>query len=209
SAVPSSVRYRKPGDRTTLRTSFLAVQAQDNASDIVKRGLFVRETLLCQKLPAPPSDVDAIFPPADGIRTQRERLDEVHSTQPSCKGCHILMDPIGYALEPFDGAGQFRTEELGRPIDATGELHATSAPQTTFDGPKELADVLVDTPELSACFVRTFHDFAFGQTDIGPNSCLLHNLYDQFLRSNGNVHALIEAWITSDAFIRRARVSDG
>ena len=185
--------------------SFLAVEAQSDSSDIVKRGKFVREALLCQHLPAPPADVDAIFPPPDGIRTQRERLAEVHSAQPSCRGCHSLMDPIGYALEPFDGAGQHRTEELGRPIDATGELIGTGAETATFDGPAELAAVLVDTPDLSACFVRTFHDFAMGETEVGPNACLLNDLYAEFLKTGGNVRGLIEAWVASDAFIRRTR----
>ena len=189
--------------------SFLAVEAQDDSSDIVKRGKFVREALLCQKLPAPPSDVDAIFPPADGVRTQRERLAAVHSTQPSCKACHSLMDPIGYALEPFDGVGGYRTLELGRPIDATGELVGLGSSNRTFDGPAELAAALVQTPELSACFVRTFHDFAFGQTGIGSNACLLNELYTRFQNTGGNVRALIEAWVESDAFINRSRTSDG
>ena len=46
----------------------------------------------------------------------REKL-AAHQEEPSCAGCHTLMDNIGLALENFDGIGAFRTTENGA-IDA-------------------------------------------------------------------------------------------
>ena len=54
-------------------------------------------------------------------KTARERLD-VHRTNPVCAGCHKITDPIGLALENFDGAGQFRATERGASIDTSGAL---------------------------------------------------------------------------------------
>ncbi len=51
----------------------------------------------------------------------RERLEK-HRADPVCAGCHRAMDPIGFALENFDGIGRWRTNEDGQPIDASGTL---------------------------------------------------------------------------------------
>ena len=49
------------------------------------------------------------------------------------------MDPIGFALENYDAMGFWRTEDAGKPIDATGEL----PDGRTFQGPLELKRVLL------------------------------------------------------------------
>ena len=33
-----------------------------------------------------------------------------------------MMDPIGFALENFDGTGRWRTNEAGQKLDASGQL---------------------------------------------------------------------------------------
>jgi hypothetical protein len=58
------------------------------------------------------------------------------------------MDPIGFALEPFDAVGQWRSNDLGSPIDATGQL----MDGTTVNGPSTLRRALSRNPEV---FVRT------------------------------------------------------
>ena len=84
----------------------------------------MREILLCQKVPDPPGNVnfnvvqDTNNP---DYKTARERLT-AHRTEPTCAGCHKIMDPIGLALENFDSSGGYRATENGAPIDASGEL---------------------------------------------------------------------------------------
>ena len=41
---------------------------------------------------------------------------------PTCASCHRVMDPLGFALENFDGLGQWREKEPGGAIDPTGQL---------------------------------------------------------------------------------------
>jgi hypothetical protein len=43
-----------------------------------------------------------------------------HLQNPVCAGCHKITDPMGLALENFDGAGQYRDNRAGTPIDASG-----------------------------------------------------------------------------------------
>ena len=69
---------------------------------------------------------------------------EAHRSDPVCASCHRVMDPLGFALENFDGIGQWRaTSEAGTPIDASGEL----ADGTPVDGPVSLRNALLKRPE--------------------------------------------------------------
>ena len=46
----------------------------------------------------------------------REQMEE-HRANPACAACHKLMDPLGFALENFDGVGAWRTSDARSPID--------------------------------------------------------------------------------------------
>jgi hypothetical protein len=59
------------------------------------------------------------------------------------------MDPIGFALENYDGVGRWRGEDAGSPIDATGTL----PDGTAFTGPAGLNQLLLT--KYRDDFVRT------------------------------------------------------
>jgi hypothetical protein len=78
----------------------------------------------------------------------RERLEE-HRKNPVCASCHAQMDPLGFALEPFDAVGKWRmVAEGGSPLDASGALVDGSR----FEGPDGLRTLLINRREQ---FVRT------------------------------------------------------
>src|SRR5690606_35327749 len=89
----------------------------------VARGAWVLETLLGTPPPPPPPDAGML--PADDVqedgRSPRARL-EAHRQREECAACHRRIDPIGFALEPFDAVGRWREEAAGTSIDATGAL---------------------------------------------------------------------------------------
>ena len=66
-----------------------------------------------------------------------------------CAACHGRMDPIGFALENYDGVGKWRDEDSGVPIDATGKL----PDGTEFSGPAGLTQLMVT--KYREDFVRT------------------------------------------------------
>ena len=71
-----------------------------------------------------------------------------HRANPVCANCHRLMDPIGLAMENFDGVGAWRVRDGGARIDATSQL----ADGTSVDGVVSLRESLLRRPEV---FVRT------------------------------------------------------
>jgi hypothetical protein len=74
---------------------------------------------------------------------------EAHRRSPQCATCHRVIDPLGFALENFDGVGEWRAKEPGGAIDASGQL----ADGSKVDGPVALRNALLKHPDR---FVRTF-----------------------------------------------------
>ena len=126
--------------------SVLALTSQNNRTSPVLRGKYVLTNLLGTPPPSPP----AVVPPLDEnpgkAKSMRDRMEE-HRKSPACSGCHKLMDPIGLALENFDGIGRWRTTDNGAIIDPASQL----ADGTKIDGPVALRQAILRTPDM---FVR-------------------------------------------------------
>ena len=69
-----------------------------------------------------------------------------HATQPSCAGCHRKMDPLGYALDNFDGIGRWRDKQGSQPLDTTGVLPSGER----FTGPAQLKQIILERKDVFA-----------------------------------------------------------
>jgi hypothetical protein len=194
---------RQRGGLLTLG-AVLASHAHPNESSPVKRGLFVRERLLCQELPSPPPDVDATPPELDPNATTRERFGQ-HSSDPACKGCHELIDPLGFGFEAYDGVGAFRATENGLPIDATGQvvLLEPGAAPAPFDGPHELAAILAQARTTNACAVHHWVRFTAGRDMTHEDACTVETLTDQLVQGGGDLHEMFIDSVRIDSFVYR------
>lgn len=155
--------------------TFLSAAARIDDSSPTKRGLLVRDRLLCQPIAPPPPeemvDVDNAQPPEGMCKEQWYR--EEHA-QGGCAGCHSLMDPIGFGLERFDHRGAYRTVEQDiSTCEISGQGSIDGRP---FSGPAELSDLLLETGSLNACLTRQVYRFAVGRTKLG-------DFDEQFVRS--------------------------
>jgi cytochrome c551/c552 len=138
-AVPSDARRGLLG-----QGSFLLVTSNANRTSPVQRGKWVLENLLGSPPPLPPPNVPPLKENSGGTvaTSVRERMQE-HRANPVCAGCHKIMDPIGLALENFDGVGRWRDEDSGAKIDPSGQL----VDGTQIDGPSSLRQALLNRPE--------------------------------------------------------------
>jgi len=199
-APPGWTPYEFPADspRAGLLTqiSFLAVHSHPGRSSPTRRGKALREILLCQTVPPPPPNVDfsAVENPDAHYKTQRERV-AVHLKNPVCAGCHKITDPMGLALENFDGAGRFRATEGGAPIDTTGNLDGKK-----FDGVVGLAQALHDNPGLPTCFVGRVYSYGSGGPTTSADRPLLQYLNTSFAAQGYRVPDLLRTIAMGDAF---------
>ncbi|MEM9189928.1 MAG: DUF1592 domain-containing protein [Myxococcota bacterium] len=183
--------------------SFLATHATFTESSVIERGHFIREEILCGTIPPPPPEVSDNFPTREEGETQRAFLEERHSAGSSCAGCHRLMDDLGFGLEHFDAVGRYRTEDVGQPIDASGEVVEIDVDEPTFDGAVELAAVLAEAPEAEQCMIKHLQEYASGRAVSAADSCTLFDLNEAFAASDGSILDLVVTIVASDAFARR------
>jgi hypothetical protein len=81
----------------------------------------------------------------------REQMEQ-HRANPVCASCHAMMDPLGFALERFDGIGKLRTlDSRFTAIDASGVF----PDGTKIDGPAGMRRAILNH---SPRFITTVTD---------------------------------------------------
>lgn len=182
----------------------LAATAHSDQTSPVRRGLFVRERLLCHSLGVPPANAGGV-PDIDPDASTRERFGQ-HSDDPTCAACHQHIDPVGFGFEHFDPVGRWRDTDAGAPIDAWGTLTdvegigtGTAEDFATLHG---LAAQLSRSEAAPACFTRQVWRFAVGR-DAEDGDCTTRRLARVFADAEHDVQTLILALVTSPEF--RAR----
>jgi hypothetical protein len=136
----------------------------------------------------------------------RQRLAE-HASMPACKGCHQLMDPIGFGFEAYDGIGRFRTTDPnGKPVDDTGVLDGVKdiPGSVTFHGPVELGQKLAGSQQVRDCLIGNVIKFASG-LDAAGDTCVQQKLTAAYEDSKHDIRELFIAITRTSGFrFRRA-----
>lgn len=173
--------------------TFLAMTSLPNRSSPVRRGHFILQNLLCQPLEPPPPNVPKLE--LGEKRTPREYFVQVEE-QPVCGTCHKLVDPIGMALENYDGIGQYRaTYADGTPIDATLKLAPSALVPKGVDGNglSAVIDRVTQDPSFKTCLAQNVYAYATGRAPADVD--------------RRNIAALSEAWqtgpLTIEELVRR------
>lgn len=189
-----------PKQRRGLLTQAGVMQAlgTSEVSRPIKRGIFVRNRLLCQDPPPPPPNGIPPIAPSVEPKTIREQL-EAHRKDPACASCHSFFDPIGMAFENFDGIGAHRNNEGQAAINASGVLTETDV-DGAFDNGLELMDRLKTSTMVSQCFATQLFRFAVARLDEETDACTLAALEADFRQNEYTLLSLFEAITTSDAF---------
>lgn len=153
------------------------VTANGTVTSPVPRGNFVLNNILGQPVPPPPVGVAGLEPDTRGTTTVRELL-EAHRSDSVCASCHLSIDPPGFALEPFDPIGGFRSlyrvtgdslvyngvsypgpYRAGPKVDASG----ITPDGREFDGFDEYKEILKqDTDQIARHMVSQLLTFSTG-----------------------------------------------
>ena len=181
--------------------AFTGLHSHPGRSSPTLRGKAIRELLLCQPVPDPPGNVNfaLVQDTANPMyRTARQRLT-AHRSDPTCAGCHQVIDPIGLALENFDGLGEFRQDENGTAIDASGDLDGFA-----FRDPVGLGQAMHDNPATTSCLVQSTWRYAVGRKGGAGEADFVRYLERRFAGDGHRLTGLLRTIANSDAFYRIA-----
>lgn len=211
-AVPSDPEFRSypvsNGQRGGLLSTgvVLGALAHSNESSPVKRGVALRERILCQDLPDPPADVDTTPPGLDRSLTTRERFAR-HTDDPRCSSCHSYIDQVGFGFEGYDGVGDYREMEHGRPVDQSGSVKDRerfgAGTNDTFSGVRELGALMAQTRAAQDCVALQYFRHGFGHLESEGGSCTVSAMQKAFQDGQLSFRALMTETLAHESFTRR------
>jgi hypothetical protein len=184
--------------------SLLTVTSYPNRTSVVQRGKWVLDNLLGSPPPPPPPNVPSLDPHGkDGKLTMRQAM-EAHRANPVCASCHSRMDPIGFALENYDGVGAWRDKDNGAVIDASGQ----SPDGVKFNGPAGLKQLLLTgyREDFVSTFTQKLFTYALGRGVEPGDLPAVRAIMRDAAKQNDSIPALIDAIVRTPQFqMRRTR----
>ncbi|SEA43325.1 Cytochrome c553 [Thiothrix caldifontis] len=199
------------GTRTGLLTlgAVLSRYANSAESHPFKRGAFFFERVLCHDL-APPENAGVIEPPTpDPTATTRERFDFHSKSMTACYSCHQYLDGPGFSFEKYDGVGQFRPLENGKPIEVSGILRGmetyTPDEEISFNDLMHLSQLVADSDTAAQCVARQYYRYTTGRVETVADNCALESYLQTYAASGYNLQTMLLGIVNAPGFtVRRA-----
>ncbi|HEX2862324.1 MAG TPA: DUF1592 domain-containing protein, partial [Lacunisphaera sp.] len=190
-----------PRGGVLTHASVLTATSNPTRSSPVKRGVFILENILGLPPAPPPPNIPALeslaSPEALKKMTMRESL-ALHAGNALCRSCHNRMDPLGLALDNFNALGVWRDQELGQPIDPSGQLISGEK----FAGVDDLKHILVTSrrEDFYHCLSEKLATYALGRGMEYTDTTLLDDLVTRLEEADGRISALLKGVVESSAF---------
>lgn len=166
----------------------------------VQRGKIIRENVLCQHMPAPPPGLNFKTPP-DADTTPPRTLLAQHQQDKTCKGCHELMDSIGFAFENYDAFGRYRTKyPRGEAVDASGSVVGETEAEGDFAGPQQLGAILSKSSTVRLCMADHWFRYALGREPTDEDKPSVARLGRSLEEGDGDLPSALLEFVQSDAF---------
>ena len=206
--LPAEMDYRRG---LLGKGSFLSVTwTQNFRSSPVKRGAWVLENILGTPPPEPPASVPALEETKSGdgrALTLREQMT-LHRSNPTCAGCHKIMDPIGFALENLDADASWRTTQGGSggmPIDARVKLYDGQE----VDGPVGLRTALLRyAPQFERMLIEKMMTYALGRGLLYTDMPTVRAIARDAASDDNRFSAIVLGVIRSPQFQMRVKGAD-
>ena len=169
----------------------------------ITRGAWIATVIFNNPPEPPPADVPPL--PEDDVAaehlTLRERF-EAHRKRPECAGCHVKIDPLGFALENYDPTGFWRDNyENGRPVDSSGALFR----RHTFTNILEFKDaILAEKDRFTRAFAAHLLAFALGREIGTSESPTLDRIVRETAAADYRLQTLIKQIVLSETFLYKS-----
>jgi hypothetical protein len=167
-------------------------------SSPIHRGVFIARSVLGRSLRPPPMAVSPLPVELHADLTTRDRIT-LQTKPEACQSCHAMINPLGFTLENFDAVGRFRTDDAGKPIDASGGYRTRSGKLVAFSGVQDLAKFLANSDETRSAFVEQVFHYMIKQPIRAYGAEALPNLRQSFAEKQFSIRRLIVDIATTGA----------
>jgi hypothetical protein len=180
---------------------FLTLNAHNGDPDTIHRGIALALDVLCATLGQPAID----FPPLPSPQPGQTNRMRVEATTNGCgTACHtMIIDPLGFAFEHFDGMGQYRDTEVSGvdnlPIDSSGVYTFTEG-AVAFADNTELMQAMASTTDAHLCYSKKLASFGLQRDIVTSDLPWLTELAAMSRDDAGSLQKLIIELIKSNAF---------
>ena len=168
----------------------LALYSYHNATSPIHRGVFITRHVLGRSLKPPAEAVvfkDEAFAPD---MTMREKVTQLTKAD-ACMTCHGIINPLGFALEQFDGIGRLRDTEKGRPINTISDYLSADGSTVRLTSAGDLARHATESPSAQNGFIEMLFNQVAKQPVRAYGSGVLNRLRGDFAASGFNVQFLL------------------
>ena len=189
----------------------LLAASNQNATgdDVVHRGLWIHDNLLCAPpLPPPPANAADVAKTITGSSYNQAMIRDN-----GCgKACHGQFDPFGLVTLNYDSIGRYRTTDPtstppGGAIDTVATVQANILAghpdmPVMLANASDLAQQLASGRQVSDCTADHMATYTLDHSPTTENSCELQTIRDRFQQS-GSFSDLFTSILTSPAFATR------
>jgi len=188
--------------------------ANSEESHPFKRGNFVLQRLMCQPMGLPGNGGDV---PAIKDHTGENKRDRYaqHVNDASCATCHNMLDPIGYVMERYDGAGRFRTKEWhesqyggSKTIDTSvtlkGILTFDESEAIPANSMRDLSEYIASSDRGPECMAMQYYRYISGESEADmENNQVVRKIYEEFKQQGYDLQALFTNIVGLNSFVTR------
>jgi hypothetical protein len=193
-----------PTQRSGLLTQpgFLSSYIHGEEPDIIHRGVYIAQRILCIELP-PPSPLATPLPPLEPNMTNREVVEKTTGKDTCGESCHgATINPLGYAFESYDAIGKFRTVDNGKAVDTTGSAELDGELRDFSNG-VELSHLLAQAKQTHDCYAQKMMTYLHGRL-LAPEEMPTIDYYARLSRAGMlSLRDLELTLVTSEAFLNR------
>ncbi len=191
------------GERSGLltRAGFLAWKGTKTEPDTILRGVFINRRVLCQDLGDPPAA--AMGAKLGSEKTDRQKVTALTGKGTCGESCHgTYINPVGFAFEHYGAMGEYRTEDSGEPVDATGTFPFADETRS-YDGAAQFSEAVAAADQTHKCYAGYWLQYLYGRDTKAEDAPLVDDLA-ALSQKGGSTVDLVVALVTSDTFLTRA-----
>ena len=190
------------------QASILTTTSNGTRTSPVKRGTWILKTLLGIDPGLPVANAGEIAPKVPGIdkATVRQRL-EIHRSLPQCARCHSKIDPLGFALENYNAAGEWREQEgfgyKGRIEASDPPIDASSAMPdgTRINGVADLQQSMLAKEDLFLnCLAAKMKTYAYGRELGLADQPTVTTIVTEMKKNRYTLRSLVKSIVCSEPF---------